>query len=158
MEHQEFVAKTSAGDMLWGVRGFTRAVFLVWRARGLLYVAVAALFGLMPLLGFAAYSAWRGQYGPLVWILPGALAFYIGKPNLNLIVGLPWLACGLVGLVASAWLGPLHLLGGLVPGVTWLLSGALKGTAMHMMEERLRTSKHSYDRLKASGRLILPGA
>ncbi len=158
MEHEEFVAKASAGNMLWGVRGFTRAVFLVWRTRGVLYVAVAALFGLAPLLGFAAYSAWSGQYGSLAWILPGVLAFYTGKPNMNLIDGLPWLACILVGLVASAWFGPLHLFGGFVPCLTWFLSGALKGTVMQMMKERLRASKDSYDRLKASGRLLLPDA
>jgi hypothetical protein len=158
MDHQEFVTKTSAGDILWGVRGYTRAVFLVWRTRGLLYVVVAALFGLMPLLGFAAYSAWSGQYGSLAWTLPGVLAFYTGKPNLNLIDGVAWLACVLVGLVASAWLGPLHLFGGLVPCVTWFLSGALKGAVMQMMEERLRASKESYDRLKVSGNLLLPGA
>jgi hypothetical protein len=158
MEHEEFVAKTSAGTMLWGVRGFTRAVFFVWRTRGLLYVAVAALIALMPLLGFAAYSAWSGQYGPLAWILPGVLAFYAGKPNWNLIDGLPWLACVLVGFVSSAWLGALHLFGGLLPCVTWFLSGALKGTVMQMMEERLRASKDSYDRLKMSGNLLLPGA
>lgn len=158
MEHQEFVAKTSAGDLPWGVRGFTRAVLLVWRTPGLLYVAVAALFALMPLLGFAAYSAWRGQYWALAWIAPGVLAFYTGRPNLNLIDGLPWVGCVLVGLVASAWFGALHLFGGLVPCVMWFISGALRATVMQMMEERLRASKDSYDSLKASGRLLLPGA
>jgi hypothetical protein len=158
MEHQEFVERTSAGDMSWGVRGYTRAVFLVWRTRGLLYLAVAALFGLLPLLGFAVYSAWSSQYGALAWILPGMLAFYAGKPNLNLINSLPWLACGLAGLVASTWFGALSLFGGLLPCVTWFLSGALKGTVMQMMGERLRASKDSYDRLNVSGRLLLPGA
>jgi len=158
MDHQEFVAKTSAEGVLWGVHGFTRAVFLVWRTRGLLYVAVGALLALMPLLGLAAYSAWRGQYGSLAWIVPGMLAFYTGRANLNFIDGLPWLACVLVGLMASAWFGPLHLFGGFVPCVTWFLSGTLKGAVMQMMQERLRASKDSYDRLNASGRLLLPGA
>ncbi len=158
MEHQEFVERTTAADMWWGVRGFTRAVLIVWRTRGLLYLAVAALFALLPLLGFAVYSAWSSRYGALAWILPGMLAFYAGKPNLNIIDSLPWLACGLVGLVASAWFGALNLLGGLIPCVTWFLSSALKGTVMHMMGERLRASKDSYNRLNGSGRLLLPGA
>lgn len=158
MEHQEFVAKTCAGDLLWGVRGFTPAVLLVWRTPGLLYVAVATLLGLLPLLGFAAFSAWLGQYGALAWIVPSALAFYAGRPNLNLIAGLPWFACLLVGLVASAWFGALHLIGGLVTCVSWFLSSALKGTVMQMMGGKLRASKDAYDRLKASGRLLLPDA
>lgn len=158
MEHDEFVTKSSSGGISWGVQGFFRPVFIVWGIRGLLAVGTLSLLVLAPLLGFAFYSTWHEQFGPLAWVLPGLLAFYAGRPNLNLIAGLPWMGCALAGVLTSFWFGPAHLVGGILPCVSWFLSGALKGTTMMAMGDRLSASKDAYDKLKASGTLLIRDA
>lgn len=158
MEHDEFVSKSSSGAILWGVQGFFRPVSIVWGIRGLLAIGILSLVVLAPLLGFAFHLAWHGQYARLVWVLPGLLAFYAGRPNLNLIAGLPWMIGALAGILASFWFGPADLVGGILPCVIWFLSGALKGTTMVAMGDRLSASKAAYDKLKASGKLLIHGS
>ncbi len=140
---------------MWGVDGFYRAVSIVWGLRGLLTVGALSLLVLAPSLGFAVYAIWQERYGSLAWVLAGILAFSAGRPNLNLIEGLPWVGCAFAGVLASVWWGPSHLVGGILPGVTWFLAGALRGTTMVAMGDRLSASKVAYDHLKASGRLLI---
>jgi hypothetical protein len=131
------------------VSGVAGAVLAVWGAGGLALYLLALLAGLAPLLGFTAWSAlW-------IWLVPGALALAAARPGLNLVDGLPWLGCGLVGAVVSIWADAQHLFGGAAVVATWILAGAVRGTTMAALESRLRASKGDYERLRAAGRLIL---
>jgi len=51
MEHSEFVARSSANSLLWGVRGVGAAVLALWGASGLAWYALASLVALSPTLG-----------------------------------------------------------------------------------------------------------
>ena len=153
MEHDEFVARSSANSLLWGGRGVGSAVRALWGARGLALYALASALALSPTIGIAAWSAWHERYGALGWLVPGLLAFAAARPGLNLIDGLPWLACGLIGLAVSIWAGPLHLLGGAAVVATWILAGAVRGSALVSLENRLRASRDDYERLRAAGKL-----
>jgi hypothetical protein len=150
VEHEEFVARSSASALVWGVSGAVAgSVRAVWGAGGLALYLLALLAAAAPLLGFAAWSAlWA-------WLVPGALAFIAARPGLNLIDGLAWLGCGLIGAVVAVWAGPLHLFAGAAVVATWILAGAVRGTTMAALESRLRASKDDYERLRAAGKLIL---
>ena len=86
------------------------------------------------------------------------LAFLVGRPNLNLIAGFPWLLCFLIGVVCAIFLDwLLHLVGGSLPFVTWVLSGAHRGMTMVAMEDELRESAEAYNKLKKAGVLVVRG-
>ncbi|HEY8251456.1 MAG TPA: hypothetical protein VIG70_12700 [Burkholderiales bacterium] len=153
MEHSEFVARSSANSLLWGVRGVGGAVLALWGASGLAWYALASLLALSPTLGIAAWAAAHGRYGALGWLVPGVLAFAAARPGLNLVAGSPWLACGLLGVAVSIWLGPLHLLGGAAVVATWILAGAVRGSALVSLQNRLLASSDDYERLRAAGKL-----
>ena len=154
MEHQEFVARSTANSLLWGVRGVGSAVLALWGAGGLAVYALASVLALSPAIGVAAWAALHERYGALGWLVPAVFAFAAARPGLNLINGSPWLACGVVGLVVSIWAGPLHLLGGAAVVATWILAGAVRGSAVVSLENRLRASRDDYERLRAAGKLI----
>jgi hypothetical protein len=158
MEHNEFVEKTRSNAIVWGVERFYRAVFLVWGTSGLFWILAASLLILAPALAFVLYCLLHSRFFAVAWTLPVVLAFLAGIPNLNLIAGSIWVLCALIGVVVAVFFGPLHLVGALLPFLTWFLSGALKGTTMVSMEDRLRESQESYRRLKESGILIIHGA
>lgn len=158
MEHEEFVAKNSAEEAVWRgwtVNGLIPAIFLVRGIPGVLGFVFWALIVHMPVAVFAALSGSRGQYGAMIWTLPALFAFLVAPTNVNAIQGIPFFLCIPAGAVISAWFGRLHLWGGLLPIVIYYLSGALKGVAMEGMERRLMESKGSFDRLNASGRLVI---
>jgi hypothetical protein len=153
MEHSEFVARSSANSLLWGVRGVGGAVLALWGASGLAWYALASLLALSPTIVIAAWAAAHGRYGALGWLVPGVLAFAAARPGLNLVAGSPWLACGLLGVAVSIWLGPLHLLGGAAVVATWILAGAVRGSALVSLQNRLLASSDDYERLRAAGKL-----
>ena len=154
MEHDEFVAKS--GAFTWGVRGVAASVRAVWGSRGLVLYFLACLLALAPLLVFGAWCVALGRYVPLVWMVPAVAAFFRARAGLNVVDGIPWLACAIVALIVSLWAGPVHLLGGAAVVATWILTAGVRGTTLLMLENRLRTSKDAYEQLKASGNLIPP--
>lgn len=154
MEHDEFVAKS--GAFAWGVRGVAASVRAVWGGRGFALYFLACLLALAPLLVFGLWCAALGRYVALVWMVPAAAAFLRAPAGLNVADGMPWLACGIVALIVSLWAGPVHLLGGAVVVATWILTAAVRGTTMVMLEGRLRASKDAYEQLRDSGNLIPP--
>jgi hypothetical protein len=158
MEHDEFVEKTRGDEIVWGVRGFLRPVFYVWGTGGLAVVVAMSILVLTPALGFGVYCFSHHKYVAMAWALPAVLAFIAGKPNLNCIAGSVWVICALVGWVLSIFFGPYHLVGGLLPGLTWFLAGALRGTTMVSMGDRLRESPEAYRKLKESGLMSFRGA
>jgi len=154
MEHDEFVAKS--GAFAWGVRGVAASVRAIWGARGLALYLLACLLALAPLLVFGAWCVAVGRYVPLIWVVPAAVAFVRARPGLNVVDGMPWLACAIGALIVSLWSGPVHLLGGAAVVATWILTAAVRGTTMVMVEGRLRASKDAYEQLRDSGNLITP--
>jgi hypothetical protein len=157
MEHDEFVERARSNEIFWGVNGFFRPVFLAWGIGVLLAVVAASLLALAPALVFGVYCVLHQEYAALAWALPTVLAFLAGKPNLNCISGFPWVICAVIGLALTIFFGPLHLVGGLLPGLTWFLSGAVKGVTMVSMESRLSESAEAYKKLKESGALFFRG-
>jgi hypothetical protein len=155
MDHREFVEKTGQDEILWGVKGFYRPVRIVWGPGKLLGILALALLVLTPMLGFAAYCVWSARYGALIWTLPMILAFFMGGPGPNLFSLLPWMICFVIGIVCSQFLGTLHFVAGLLPGVIWFMSCALRGTTMVEMGDTLRKSAETYDRLRKSDLLII---
>jgi hypothetical protein len=153
MEHNEFVARSSANSLLWSVRGIGSAILALWGAGGLAWYVLASLLALSPTLGIAAWSAAHERYGALGWLVPGVLAFAAARPGLSLVAGSPWLACGLVGVALAIWAGPLHLLGGAAVVATWILAGAVRGSALVSLQSRLLVSREDYERLRAAGKL-----
>jgi hypothetical protein len=155
MEHDEFVDRSSSKAFVWGVRRVTSAVFEVWGAAGLAAYGLACGLAMAPPLALAAWSAMQGRYAAVAWIVPAAFAYLAARPRLNLVDASPWLACALAGLVLSLWWGPLHLLGGAAVVASWILAGTVRGITMAFLEGRLRSSKVAYERLRATGNLIL---
>ncbi len=155
IEHAEFVQRTQTDGILWGVRGFYHPVLIVWGFGALLAALAVTLAVLTPAFGFAFYCVWSAQYGGLLWMLPITFAFLIGGPGLNGLDLFKWILCALVGLACAAFFGPVHLAGGLVPGLTWLLAGAHKGVIMVAMEDRLRDSAEAYERIRQAGLLFV---
>jgi hypothetical protein len=154
MEHEEFAASTPANPVVWGVRGPARAVRAVWGGSGLACYGLACLLALAPALALGVWAAMQARYGALFWVVLAALAFLMGRPRLNLMDGLPWILCGLAGVVVAIFAGLLHLLGGAAVVATWILAGAVRGTTMVYLEDRLRRSKDAFERLRAAGQLI----
>jgi hypothetical protein len=157
MEHDEFVERTRNNEILWGITGFFRPVALAWGTGGLVAVVAGSLLAFAPALVFGVYCVLHQEYAALAWALPTTLAFMVGVPNLNCIAGFPWVICAAIGLVLTFFFGPLHLVGGLLPGLTWFLSGAVKGVTMVSMESRLHESPKAYKKLKESGALFFRG-
>ena len=59
-----------------------------------------------------------------------------------------------VGCGLALAVEPRNYLGGLVPGVTWVLSGAVKGTIMSEMGAELLPSEAAFNRLRDAGLLF----
>ena len=156
MEHNEFVEKSggSGSVPVWGIRGFYRPVYLVWGLFGLLDALAVSLLVLTPAIGFVCYCVWSARYAALIWTFPMIRAFLSGRPNLNMIAGLPWILCIFIGMVCAFFFGRLYFVGGSLPFVTWVLSGAQKGMTMEEMEDELRESAETYKKLQESGTLL----
>ena len=157
LTHDEFLEKTRAKEVLWGVRGFFRPVLLVLGPGGLLRVLAFTLLLLAPALGFGLYCVWSAHYTELVWMLPIALAFLMSRPDPNAIELCLWVICALIGQVCATFFGPVHLVAGLLPGLAWFCFCALKGTTMVAMREHLHESPETYETLRESGILIISG-
>lgn len=156
MGHDEFVERSRDSRFVWGVRGFWRPVFLVWGPGSLVALGVATLILAGALVTFGIYAIRGGEYVAVAWLVPAAVAWRVGRPDLNCAEGMLWLFSAIAGLVASLFLGALHAMGGILPGLIWVASGAFKGTLMVYMHGRLRESPETYRKLQESGLLILP--
>jgi hypothetical protein len=142
-------------DLSGGYRDFTAPCY--WPGERLLAVVAASLLALAPAFAFGVYCVLGQKYAALAWALPATLAFIAGTPNLNCIIGFPWALCAGIGLALMIFYGPLHLVGGLLPSVTWLLASAIKGTTMMSMKDRLIESAEAYKRLKEADVLFFRG-
>ncbi len=158
MEYSEFVTKIKEPNFQWGVKGFYRPVYLVWGPLRSLPIALFALAILGLGVGFAVYSFYIGKPLSAIWIIPSLFAFFAPIPSLNCISGIPYGIFAIIGLILALFLGSHHLFAGLIPGITWLAMGVLKGTTMVGIGDELVKSKDLYDRLRTDGTLFFKGA
>ncbi len=155
MDHATFVQRVGNPSFLWGVRQFHRSTFVVWGWR-CWEIWICSLLILMPTLLFAVYALSRGELLACLWCVPCLRGVLAGKPNLTGISLIFFVALGVVGyflLPRTGW----YALACLLPAFGYFAMGAHKGMTMINLENELRLTQHSYDRLKDQGLLLILG-
>jgi hypothetical protein len=82
----------------------------------------------------------------------------MGNPGLNLIGLSFFMILAIVGVILSFIFGAHHFIGGLLPGISWFATGALKGSTTVAMQDRLIESKALYENLRDDGTLFFLSA
>jgi hypothetical protein len=158
MEHSEFIARCEGPDAFWGVKSFFRPVFRIWgSAKGILIVLVTAAI-LSATLAYGVLLILAGKPLSLFWLLPCLFGFYAGNPGLNGLQGAVFVIVAVVGVILSFIFGGYHIIGGLLPGISWFAMGALKGSIMVAMQDKLMESKALYENLRDDGTLVFRSA
>jgi hypothetical protein len=156
MEHSEFISRCEGPDVFWGVKGFFRPVFRIWgSAQGILIAFVAAAI-LSATLAYGLFLILSGKPLSLFWLLPCLFGFFAGNPGLNAIAGAGYVIVAVVGVILSFIFGGHHVIGGFLPGISWFAMGALKGSTMVAMQDKLMESKALYEDLRDDGTLFFP--
>ena len=154
MEHSEFIARCEGPDVFWGVKGFFRPVFrILGSAKGILIVVVSAAI-MSATLAYGLLLILAGKPLSLFWLLPCLLGFYAGNPGLNGLQGAVFAIVAIAGVILSFIFGRHHVIGGLLPGISWFAMGALKGSTMVAMQDKLIESKALYENLRDDGTLV----
>ncbi len=152
MEHSEFVANRERPEFIWGVKGFYRPVFRICgRAEGIFVVSLSVAV-VACTVGYATWVVNSGSYGALIWLLPIAYGYLTAHPGLNGIEFLLFVGIAFVGLL----LGAQHIVGGLLPGLSWFAMGAIKGMTIVGIGARLASSKSAFETARDDGILLLP--
>lgn len=152
MEHSDFVTSYQRVEFLWGVNGFYRPlVQICGPAQGAIAVG-ASLAVLACSFGYAAWILHAGNYLALLWLLPSLYGSLAGHPGLNGFGLVLYICLAIVGLLA----GEHHVIGGLLPGLSWFTMGMIKGVSMGMIGERLVQSRELFEAARDDGTLILP--
>jgi len=94
----------------------------------------------------------------LFWLLPCLFGFFTGQPGLNLIELSVFVIFAVISVILYFIFGAHHVIGGLLPGISWFAMGALKGSTMVAMQDRLIKSKVLYENLRDDGTLFFLGA
>ena len=78
----------------------------------------------------------------------------------DLLGDIPWwgVIVAIVGVILSFIFGGYHVIGGLLPGISWFAMGALKGSTMVAMQDKLMESKALYENLRDDGMLVFRSA
>ena len=152
MEHSDFVSSHQKTEFLWGVNGFYRPLFRICGPTQGAIAIGASVAVLACSFGYAAWVLHSRSYLALLWLFPSVYGFLAGHPRLNGIELLLYICLAIVGLL----LGEHHVVGGLLPGLSWFAMGIVKGVSMEMIGERLAESKELFEAVKADGILILP--
>ena len=154
MEHGEFIARCEGPDVFWGVKGFFRPVFrILGPGKGILIVLVAAAI-MSATLAYGVLLILAGKPLSLFWLLPCLFGFYAGNPGLNGLQGAVFVIVAIAGVILSFIFGGHHVIGGLLPGISWFAMGALKGSTMVAMQDKLVESKALYEHLRDDGTLV----
>lgn len=149
--HAEFVADLAAGRDRWNMSSLGAALRVAYGPRALLKHRLAVSGVLLPLLAYAVYAAWGRRVDLLAWVVLGWLAARAASPRPTGIGMICCLGLALVGgLVALVRGDALHLLGGVLPGVTWFLSCAVQGMATLQLRDDLLGSAELFDALHAA--------
>ncbi len=112
---------------------------------------------LLPMLLFSAVALYGSMYALLVWSALALLGYLAGNPGPTGI-GMMWhMLLAAVGFVISALNADVgHLIGGVLPGISWLACCAVYGTTGMWVLERLRESSEYFQTLCELGLLIPP--
>ena len=154
MEHSEFIQKTGKPGFLWGVKGFYSPVVRLWGVTRALPILLGAFVIFLPTVITFFYFLHAGKYLSLIWLSVSLFGFITGHPGINAIEGSFYFLIALAGLILGMIFGIHHLIGGIIPIVTWFAVGALKGTTMVDMEEELKGSEDMYKRFRDDGTLF----
>jgi hypothetical protein len=157
MKHSEFVKMAEHPDFVWGIRGFYRPIWKVYGLSGAPFVFLLPLLLLALAMAIPAYGVLSGRPLLVIWALPAILAFLMGNPGLNMIILAPPVIVAGIGGILSLFLGPIHLLAGLLPFGILFVIGMIKGVTMLKLENDLRESSDLFDNLNGSGLLLFPG-
>lgn len=156
MRHPDFVAQLDRPNCGWAVSNIAIALRKGYGPKGSLLFGLAMTAMLLPCIAIAVYVAAGSRYYLLIWPL---LAFMGYRTSSTRPTGVGMITClfiagaGIVIALRSAdWV---HVVGGLLPGITWFAACAVKGTAMTFVEEQLRSSAKYFGRLERDGDLIL---
>jgi len=158
MEHSDFITRCEGPDVFWGVKGFFRSVFRVWGSdKGILIVLVAAAI-LSTSIAYGLFLISVGKPLSLFWLLPCLFGFFTGNPGLNGLELAFFVIVAVVSVILSFIFGGHHVIGGLLPGISWFAMGVLKGSTMVAMQERLMESRALYENLRDDGILFFRSA
>lgn len=154
--HAEFVADMSSCPDRWSVQSLGAALCTAYGPRALLRYRLTAGGVLLPLLAYTAYAAWGRRFDLLVWVVFGWLASRAASPKplgIGLLFCLGWALAGFVAMAVRN--DAAHLLGGLLPGVTWFPLCAVQGISTLKLRDDLQASAELFDKLRAA-RVLLP--
>ena len=152
MEHSDFVSRDQKTEFLWGVNGFYRPLFRICGPTQGAIAVGASLAVFACSFGYAAWALHSGSYLALLWLLPSLYGFLAGHPGLNGIELIFYICLAAAGL----FFGEHHVIGGLLPGLSWFAMGMIKGVYMEMIGEKLVRSRELFDATRDDGTLILP--
>ena len=158
MEHSDFITRCEGPDVFWGLKGFFRPAFRIrGSAQGILIVLVAIVI-LSASITYGLFLIFVGKPLSLFWLLPCLFGFFKGNPGLNGLELALFVIVAVVSVMLSFIFGGHHLIGGLLPGISWFAMGVLKGSTMVAMQESLMESKALYENLRDDGTLFFRSA
>jgi hypothetical protein len=148
--HAEFVKISTDRQWVWGVRDYNQAVAAVFGRTGTAVVAGIAVVLLCAPLVFAWIAVQQGRPALIVWSVLAAVSWYTARPNFGFIDIVVRASCLGVAAFLARTGGDLHLVGGGMVVVIFLLAALTKFLVMQRMQSRLRRSAAAFDRLVAA--------
>lgn len=148
--HADFVDMSSDRQWVWGVRDFYQAVGVVFGRTGTVLVTCVAGIILIAPVVFAWVAVQQGRPALVIWSVLSAISWYLARPNFGFLDVLSRAVClGIASLLARSG-GKLHLVGGSLVVIVFLLGALTKVVVMQVMQFRLRRSPAAFERLVAS--------
>ena len=156
--HAEFLADLNTGKQDWQLHSYAAAVRLGFGTSGTVKYFAAHAATLLPMVLFSMCAAYGNRYAWLAWTVLALLGYLAGNPGPTGIGMLWYMLLAVIGFVMSLLKpGVGHLIGGIIPGFSWLACCAVYGvTGMHLLE-RLRESPEYFEKLCAAG-ILVPSA
>ncbi|MBI5758503.1 MAG: hypothetical protein HZA46_08305 [Planctomycetales bacterium] len=155
MQHSDFVAYLDADSHFWGVKRLRPAVRAAFGVGGVRRLNFELIMVLIPSLGLAVCAVVTSHYGLFVWSAFSVLGFLYGNPGPSMIGMIPNLLLAVIGVGISFHYGRFHVVGGILPGVTWFTTCAIIGGTMQLIEGELRRSPELLEKLEREDNLLL---
>ncbi|HXA19207.1 MAG TPA: hypothetical protein VN380_19615 [Thermoanaerobaculia bacterium] len=148
--HADFVDMSTDRQWVWGVRDFYQAVRVVFGRMGTVAVTSVAGIILLAPVAFAWTAVHQGRPALVVWSVLSAISWYLARPNFGFLDVFARAVClGVASLLARSG-GKLHLAGGSLVVIVFLLGALTKVVVMQVMQSRLRRSREAFERLVAA--------
>ncbi len=148
--HADFVDMSSDRQWVWGVRDFYQAVRVVFGRIGTVAVTCVATVILLAPVAFAWNAVQQGRPALIVWSVLSAISWYLARPNFAFIDVFARAVCLGIAFLLERSGGNLHLIGGTLVVIVFLLGALTKYVVMQVMQVRLRQSLAAFERLVAS--------